>query len=41
VYKRQIHIHALDARSIARFMRENGRHVAAGVKHAVRDGYRG
>lgn len=36
-----IHINALDSRDVARFMRDNGRHVAAGVKSAVRNGYRG
>jgi hypothetical protein len=35
-----IHIHALDAGSIKRFMMGNGPAVAAGVKKAVRDGYR-
>lgn len=36
-----IHIHAMDSRDVARFMRDNGRHLAAGVKSAVRNGYRG
>jgi hypothetical protein len=36
-----IHIHAMDTQSIARFARDNGHHFAAGVKKAVRDGWRG
>lgn len=36
-----IHIHTMDTRSMARFARDNGRHLAAGVKQAVRDGFRG